>query len=263
MAIRSKTAALLAGLALAGCSLGSQPSVPYMESAAALESLNQTGAGKIKHVVYIVQENRSFDDLFHGYPGADTVSSGKDSKDHTILLKPVPLSDQYVIDHSAAAMFAACNGTGKLPGTKCRMNGFNNESYCCGPRGVKYPMYVYAPHSDTKPYFDMAHEGVVADRMFQSHLDESFVSHQYIIAAQAASSVDLPYGAWGCEGGSSDVVETITQNRQVRPAPSGLLRLSDARRRARPCAPVVAFLRQPNMEARRAEPEAIGRAIRR
>ena len=102
MAIRSKAPSLLAGLALAGCSLGSQPTVPYMQSAAALESLTQTGAGKIKHVVYIVQENRSFDDLFHGYPGADTVSSGKDSKGHTVILKPVQLSDQYVIDHSAA-----------------------------------------------------------------------------------------------------------------------------------------------------------------
>ncbi len=46
-----------------------------MFSAAQLES----GAGKIKHVVYVVQENRSFDDIFQGYPGADTVSSGKDS----------------------------------------------------------------------------------------------------------------------------------------------------------------------------------------
>ncbi len=46
------------------------PPVPYMQSAAALRSLAQTGAGKIKHVVYIVQENRSFDDLFQGYPGA-------------------------------------------------------------------------------------------------------------------------------------------------------------------------------------------------
>ena len=33
-----------------------------------------TGAGKITHIVYIVQENRSFDNLFQGYPGADTVS---------------------------------------------------------------------------------------------------------------------------------------------------------------------------------------------
>jgi phospholipase C len=61
----------------------------------------------------------------------------------------------------------------------------------------------------------MAHQWVVADRMFQSHLDESFVSHQYIIAAQAASSVDLPYGQWGCSGGSYDMVPTITKNRTI------------------------------------------------
>ena len=45
----------------------------------------------------------------------------------------------------------------------------------------------------------MAHEWVLADRMFQSQLDESFVAHQYVIAAQAQSSVNLPYGPWGCE----------------------------------------------------------------
>ena len=31
---------------------------------------------KIKHIVVIMQENRSFDNLFHGFPGADTVDSG-------------------------------------------------------------------------------------------------------------------------------------------------------------------------------------------
>ena len=49
----------------------------------------------------------------------------------------------------------------------------------------------------------MAHERVLADRMFQSQLDESFVAHQYVIAAQAAWSVNLPYGAWGCGGGKA------------------------------------------------------------
>jgi phospholipase C len=42
------------------------------------------GALKIKHVVWIMQENRSFDNLFQGYPGSDTSSSGKDSHGHTI-----------------------------------------------------------------------------------------------------------------------------------------------------------------------------------
>ena len=56
---------------------GTQPALPYMRSDTALHALYGTGAGKITHVVYIVQENRSFDNMFQGYPGADTVSSGK------------------------------------------------------------------------------------------------------------------------------------------------------------------------------------------
>jgi phospholipase C len=199
---------------LSGCAFGSQPSLPYMQAGSVLRSLNGTGAGKITHVVYIVQENRSFDNLFQGYPGADTVSQGKNSKGETITLQPSSLGAYYVIDHSAQAMFAACDGTGKLPGTKCRMDGFDQEEAYGGPPN---PQYVYVPHKESKPYFDMAHEGVLGDRMFQSQLDESFVAHQYIIAAQADWSVDLPYGAWGCEGGSSDEVATITTQRTIGP----------------------------------------------
>jgi phospholipase C len=177
----------------------------------ALEATNATGAGKITHVIYIVQENRSFDNLFQGYPGANTVSSGKNSNGQTIALQPSSLKNVYVIDHSAYAMFSACNGTGSLPGTNCRMNGFNNENTYGGGQN---PQYVYVPHRESKPYFDMAREWVVGDNMFQSQLDESFVGHQYVIAAQAQSSVDLPDSYfWGCEGGSSDVVSTITQDR--------------------------------------------------
>ncbi|MBV8372839.1 MAG: hypothetical protein JOY69_06235, partial [Candidatus Eremiobacteraeota bacterium] len=139
---------------------------------------------------------------------------GKDASGKTIQLRPVSLAKQYVIDHSMGSMFAACNGSKKLPGTKCRMDGFDNEP---GGGGPPHREYVYVPHSDSKPYFDMAHEWVVADHMFQSHLDESFVSHQYIIAAQAHSSVDLPYGYWGCDGGPSDQVQTVTQKRTYGP----------------------------------------------
>jgi phospholipase C len=204
----------LAAVALASCS-GSQGSLPYMQGGAPLRALNGTGAGKITHIVYIVQENRSFDNLFQGYPGADTVSSGKVSNGQTVKLTPESLAAYYVIDHSAQAMFAACDGTGKLPGTKCRMDGFDRELTYRGPKGVQYPEYVYVPHNESKPYFDMAHEGVLADRMFQSQLDESFVAHQYVIAAQAASAVDLPYGPWGCEGSGGDKVATITKERSV------------------------------------------------
>jgi phospholipase C len=213
MAIPSRSAlALAALLPLPACATHATPSLPPTASDS-LRNLAQTGAGKITHVVYIVQENRSFDDLFQGYPGADTVSSGKNSKGKTIALTSTSLASEYEIDHSAQSMFAACNGTGKLPGTDCRMDGFDRELAYGGPAN---PQYVYVPHKESKPYFDMAHEGVLADRMFQSQLDESFVAHQYVIAAQAASSVNLPFGQWGCGGGDTDRVGTVTEDRNPK-----------------------------------------------
>ena len=213
MAMRRRTTALEVVLlfVLSGCSAGSMPSMPpYMRGATALRSLDATGAGKIAHVVYIVQENRSFDNLFQGYPGADTQPYGYDSRGRKIELRAMSLSKKYVIDHSAAAMFAACRGSGRLPGTKCRMNGFNLEQTLNGPENAQY---VYVPHGESKPYFDMAHQWVLADRMFQSQLDESFVAHQYVIAAQAQSTENIPIGFWGCTRGSGDVVATIKRDR--------------------------------------------------
>jgi len=212
---RRAAASFCAAIAiLAGCSPGSQSSIPYMRDDLAMRGLNSTGAGKIKHIIYIVQENRSFDNLFQGYPGADTVSSGKNSQGKRIKLQPWSLANQYIIDHSDQAMFAACNGTGKIPGTDCRMDGFDNESGYGGPPNREY---VYVPHSESKPYFDMAHEWVLADRTFQSQLDESFVAHQYIIAAQADWTVNLPASYWGCQGGPSDTIPTLLPGRKPGP----------------------------------------------
>ena len=207
----SRIPACVAAFVLAGCA--GTNSVPYMGGDAALRALHATGAGKIAHVVYIVQENRSFNDMFEGYPGALTVSSGKDSYGHTVALKPTSLKTTYDVDHSAGAMFEACDGKGKLRGTKCRMDGFDLELIINGPR---HGQFVYVPHAESKPYFDMAHEFVLADHTFASQLDESFVAHQYIIAAQAKSSVDIPQlFPWGCPGGKTNVVDTLTEQRSL------------------------------------------------
>jgi phospholipase C len=200
----------LAYLVCAACSSAAgSPGVPSSAGGQSFASMVDTGAGKISHIVYVVQENRSFNDMFEGYPGAYTVSSGKGSKGETIALQPISLKKVYEVDHSARAMFEACNGKGKLPGTQCRMNGFDREDYY----GPSNGQYAFVPHSESKPYWDMAHEFVLADQMFASQLDESFVAHQYVIAAQAQSSVDVPGSYWGCPGGSTDKVPTITKDR--------------------------------------------------
>jgi phospholipase C len=195
---------------LSGCG-GSQPPLTFRESGASLSGATATAGGKIKHIVYIVQEGRSFDNLFQGYPGADTVSKGMNSKGQTITLQPSSLKEKYRIDDSADAMFAACDGTGHLPGTDCRMNGFNKEESYEGPPN---PQYVYVPHDESKPYFEMAREWVVGDKMFASQLDESYTAHQYIIAAQAARAVDIPDGApWGCDAPDGELIPTLTDKR--------------------------------------------------
>jgi phospholipase C len=201
--------------AFSGCGGSIAPALPYASGTTngteLAQNLLDSGAGKIKHVVWIVQENRSFDDMFQAYPGADTVSKGKDSAGDEIPLQPISLTTAYEINHSDQGMFLACDGTGKLPGTKCKMDGFDKEHEYGGPY---YGQYAYVPHNESKPYFDMAHEFVLADHDFASQLDESFVAHQYIIAAQAHSAVDVPDFYWGCGGGRTDSVATLTQTRQ-------------------------------------------------
>jgi phospholipase C len=178
-------------------------------------------ATKIQHVVIIVQENRSFNDLFYGFPGANTVDHGYDSHGHRIALEPIGLETTWDLDHSSYSFFSACNGTGSFPGTDCRMNGFNNEYAGCGHANypecpIEHPQYAYVPHAETKPYFDIGKQYVLADRMFASNFDaSSFISHQYIIAGQASSAVNYPRSAWGCEGGPGDTIGTVTQQRTL------------------------------------------------
>ena len=98
------------------------------------------------------------------------------------------------------------------------MDGFDKESIFGGPTE---PQYVYVPHDESKPYFDMAHEWVLADRMFQSQLDESFVAHQYIIAAQAALDASiLPRR----HGAAAAAARRYDPNDHARPRPYGRAR---------------------------------------
>jgi phospholipase C len=169
---------------------------------------------RIKHVVIIMQENRGFDNLFQGYPGANTQSYGYDSNNNKVTLQPIPLEANYDIEHDIYSYFQACNGTGSLPGTDCQMNGFNKEYTGC--RGSCHnPQYGYVPASETTTYFNMASQYVLADNMFTSHIDDSFISHQYIIAAQANGAAYFPSSSWGCPGGPSDTIASLSQQRVI------------------------------------------------
>jgi phospholipase C len=219
----------LAGLAfaLAACSgngsLNPSGALPLMAPppnglAPARDVRDTSSKGKIKHVIIVVQENRSFNNLFYGFKGATQQGYGYDSHGNKIQLGQIGLETSWDIEHDSWGFFAACNGTGSIPGTNCQMNGFNNEwAGCGGSCPFPNPEYAYVPHAETKPYFTMGHQYVLADQMYASNLDaSSFISHQYIISGQAGNgAVNYPYGSWGCPGGSGDTINKIGPQRQI------------------------------------------------
>ncbi len=250
-----RTPALAACAALAACDGRGVASVPGPAGDATAQSASagsqaQAAArkSKIKHVVIVVQENRSFDNLFQGYPGANTASSGKNSLGQTVALQPEGLEADYEINHSLADFVAACDGTGSIPGTDCRMDAFDKE-LSGGPGAPKNPEYAYVPATETKPYFDIAGQYVLADDMFTSHVDASFVSHQYIIAGQAGGAVDLPSGAVGLRRNRRRQRRDAHRAARLRRDDRAVLHLRDDRVGTRGEGPDVALL--------------LGRAVRR
>jgi phospholipase C len=183
-------------------------------------------SGKIQHVVIIVQENRSFINLFYGFKGAKTATYGYNSYNQKVTVEPITLGTDWDLEHDSSGFFAACDGKGSIPGTDCQMNGFNEEGVGCGyseSDACPYPepQYAYVPHDEIEPYFDMGKQYVLADQMYASNLDaSSFISHQYIISAQAEHAVNYPGGAWGCPGGSGDTIAMIGPDRQIPYPPS-------------------------------------------
>jgi phospholipase C len=164
----------------------------------------------IQHIVFIVQENRSFDNLFHGYPGADTASTGMTSQGQTVTLQPVPFEDGYDPNHAEIDFITSYAGG--------RMNGFNLVGYTGGSPPNANPQYSYVPSSETQPYTALAQQFVLADHMFTSQLDASFTAHQFLIAAQSDKTVDNPdYTPWGCDAPAYATVPTINADRSQGP----------------------------------------------
>ena len=201
----------LAVFAIAACSSAMPLRPSEGESGTARRTARLTSP--IKHVVFIVQENRSFNNIFKGYPGATTAKYGYNSSGEKVTLKSRSFKNTVDPGHDSNAFFEACNGTGKQPGTSCQMNGWNLEQYASNDAA-----YSYLPKSEVVPYWTLAQQYVLADQMFASNLDGSFVSHQYIVAAYASHAVDIPTTLWGCEGTKGDTVGTLTSQRTYGPA---------------------------------------------
>lgn len=211
----TQSVALAALSAVAACSAGGLSQSAASHAVIPSSASQTTSASPIKHVVFIIQENRSFNNLFMSYPGATTATYGHNERHQRIALGSQKLGTGWDIGHSSQDFFNACDGKGVLPGTKCRMDGWNHEQATAGhPKNFAYS---YVVRDEIKPYWQIAEQYVLADRMFASNLDGSFVAHQYAVAAYASRTANDPLTDWGCEGGSSDTIATLTKLRTLGP----------------------------------------------
>jgi phospholipase C len=147
----------------------------------------------IQHIVIIMQENRSFDNLFNGYPGADTVQYGMHNG-VKIPLKPTPLGRGADLDHSHPGWWQQWDGGA--------MDRFGTDTNLLA--------YSYIRPSEVAPYWTLARKFTLGDRMFQSNTGPSFVAHQYMIAGQSGGASGNPDGSiWGCGAPASERVPLI------------------------------------------------------
>ncbi len=195
--------------------------------AAPIDQLKRRTKTPIQHVFVIIQENRSFDNLFNGYPGANTVQEGlavqvgasgtpiPNASPTMIPLHSLPFETElWDPIHSLGSWLTDWNNGAmdgfSLEGTACY------TPQCSIPAPDTYPMYAYVPPSETVPYWTMAQQYVLADNMFSSNVDASFVAHQYLIAGWADHAADFPAGSsWGCD--NPDKTATVTKDRAYGP----------------------------------------------
>jgi len=215
-----------ASLALAACGGGSMapgagaPPAPSSGSAAPPPS----PVTPIQHVVLVIQENRTFNDFFATYPGADGTTTGQIeadsacgiSKNETISLTESPLATKKDLNHSYPAYRTARNGGA--------MNGFDQVPFGNGIPECTYP-YQYTNPDAIQPYWDMAQSYTLIEHMFTLQGSSSFTAHQDLVAggteiAPNEAIVDLPSCSnciWGCDAPTGTKTSLITENDDYEP----------------------------------------------
>ncbi len=156
------------------------------------------GIHKIKHVIVIQQENRSFDSYFGTFPGADGIpmSNGQPTvcvNDPATGTCVAPYVDH--ADVNGGGPHSAVNATADINGGK--MNGFIAQSES-GRKGclvstdpactnsAKPDVMGYHTAGDIPNYWNYAKDFVLQDHMFEPNASWSLPSHLFLVSEWSA-----------------------------------------------------------------------------
>jgi phospholipase C len=171
----------------------------------------------IEHVVLMIQENRTFNDLFATFRGADGTTKAEAAKNPACNIgheQSVTLKESDLViypgnfNHQYGGYHLAYDG-GKMDGFDEVSLGHTPE--CLGP-------YEYTNPAQIKPYWDIAKQYVLAEHMFTTQGSGSFTGHQDLIRGSTQidaneSLVDYPSaGPWGCDAPAGTTTSLISKD---------------------------------------------------
>jgi phospholipase C len=200
----------LAALCLTACTSHGVTVNPVVPSLSKLDS--SSSPQYIKHIIILIHENRSFDNLFATFPGADGATQGKMSNGHIVKLKKANLAYPYDLGHSFDGFLRDYD--------RGKMDGFDLEGSGHGGKAGTAP-YQFVDPKQIAPYWDLAKSYVLADHMFQTQGSGSFTAHQDLIAGGTAinsneSLIDFPSASpWGCDAPPGTTTTLLTIHHQL------------------------------------------------
>jgi len=159
----------------------------------------------IEHIVFLIKENRSFDNYFGQFPGANGATTGITSTGQIIPLRHTP--DQVVdIAHEWVSALTAIDGG--------KMDQFDLIPF--GDMNGQYLAYSQLTQFDIPNYWAYAQAFTLADNMFSSVHGDSFENHLYTIAAQSGGMIakkhNSPSGSkWGCDAPSTFQLQVLDE----------------------------------------------------
>jgi len=155
------------------------------------------GISKIKHIVIIMQENRSFDSYFGTFPGADGIPM-RDGVPTVCLPDPAggtcvrPYHDP--ADRNAGGPHSQSNASADINGGK--MDGFLGQAVKaaknCAPNdpacsaGNATDVMGYHTGQDIPNYWTYAKDFTLQDHLFESNSSWSLPSHLYMVSEWSA-----------------------------------------------------------------------------
>jgi phospholipase C len=150
----------------------------------------------IQHIVLIVKENRTYDNLFGTFPGANGASTFRTASGSVKPLVHEPDKTWGDISHAWRFAIQAYDG-GKMD-----RFGKTDGAKQLGQDVADSQLY----ESDIPNYWAYARTFTLADNFFSNILGPSFPNHIYTVAAQDANTASNPAGDWGCDGSSGSWV---------------------------------------------------------